>query len=111
MNYLNNCKSIKSLFKHYILYLFIIFNLKLNVCSNILTNKSHPFHSSLKQQLEESTVKKRTLEQEFRSLDDELREAQASWRNTQNLMSKQTDFLNREKRKIADLEREIQNIE
>ncbi|KAJ8736666.1 hypothetical protein PYW08_007322 [Mythimna loreyi] len=64
----------------------------------------------LRKVLDEKTLQKTALEQELNALESDVKSVQATWRSSQNNASKITDSLNREKRKIADLEREIQNI-
>lgn len=68
-------------------------------------------HRGLKDQLKEKTEDKAAAEQELRRLESEVREVQAQWRGAQNSIGKKRELLNREKRKVLDLEREIQNIE
>ncbi|CAH1639443.1 unnamed protein product [Spodoptera littoralis] len=65
----------------------------------------------LKNLLNEKSAEKATLEEQLRKLESEVNSVQTSIRTSQNNASKYTDSLNREKRKIADLEREIQNID
>ncbi|KAJ8735242.1 hypothetical protein PYW07_006862 [Mythimna separata] len=64
----------------------------------------------LQKSLDEKTLQKTALEQELNALETEVKSVQATWRSSQNNAGKITDSLNREKRKIQDLEREIQNI-
>lgn len=68
------------------------------------------FSSELKSLLEEKSLQKTALEQELRSLESEVNNVQTTWRSSQHNASKLTESLNREKRKIVDLEKEIQNI-
>ncbi|XP_022117602.2 structural maintenance of chromosomes protein 6 [Pieris rapae] len=66
---------------------------------------------SLKQTLEECTQKKLTLEQELEELENNFRTEQSSQRSAQQTGQKLNELLAREKRKVDDLEREINNIE
>ncbi|CAB3240158.1 unnamed protein product [Arctia plantaginis] len=66
--------------------------------------------SVLKEKFDEKNVEKTALEQELRELESEVNTVQAALRTTQHNSGKYTESLNREKRKIIDLEREIQNI-
>lgn len=50
------------------------------------------------------------MEQELRELESEVNTVQAALRTTQHNSGKCTELLNREKRKINEFEREIQNI-
>ncbi|KAF9420263.1 hypothetical protein HW555_003484 [Spodoptera exigua] len=64
----------------------------------------------LKNFLNEKSAEKASLEEQLRKLEAEENSIQASFRTSQNEAAKCTESLNREKRKIADLERELQNI-
>ncbi|XP_059058355.1 structural maintenance of chromosomes protein 6 [Achroia grisella] len=66
---------------------------------------------ALKNRLDENKLEKTALEQELRSLEDEVRETQAAWRTAQHVSSKQAELINRENRKVADIEQEIANID
>lgn len=69
------------------------------------------YFRALKSQLDEKTLEKTALEQELRALESQVREVQTSWRTAQQASNKHTELLNREKKKVADIEREINNIE
>ncbi|XP_075992354.1 structural maintenance of chromosomes 6 [Anticarsia gemmatalis] len=64
----------------------------------------------LKQQLDEKSLQKTALEQELRDVEGEVNDVQTKLRNTQHNKGKYTESLNREKRKVVDLEKEIHNI-
>ncbi|XP_052748840.1 structural maintenance of chromosomes protein 6 isoform X2 [Galleria mellonella] len=66
---------------------------------------------TLKSQLDEKKLEKTALEQELRNLESEVRETQVTWRTAQHAVTNHTELLNREKRKIADIEQEISNID
>ncbi|XP_041978694.1 structural maintenance of chromosomes protein 6 [Aricia agestis] len=66
---------------------------------------------SLKQRLLEGTNEKRSLEQELQEIENESRSVKESYRTAQHTASKHEDLLKREKRKVMDLEREINNIQ
>ncbi|KOB78653.1 Structural maintenance of chromosomes protein [Operophtera brumata] len=66
---------------------------------------------ALKTHLTEKTQERTALEQELRSLETEVREVQGTQRSTQHSSGKQRELMSREQRKVADLEREIRNIE
>ncbi|KAL0851564.1 hypothetical protein ABMA28_007351 [Loxostege sticticalis] len=66
---------------------------------------------ALKNQLDEKNLEKTALEQELRALEGEVRDLQVSFRAAQQAAAKQTDLLNREKRKVTDIEREINNVD
>lgn len=61
--------------------------------------------------MDEKNLEKTALEQELRALEGEVRDLQVSFRAAQQAAAKQTDLLNREKRKVTDIEREINNVE
>ncbi|XP_063898967.1 structural maintenance of chromosomes protein 6 [Helicoverpa armigera] len=60
--------------------------------------------------LDQKNLEKTALEQEIRALESEVNSVQAAWRGSQHSAGKYSESLNREKRKVADLEREIQYI-
>ncbi|CAK1544398.1 unnamed protein product [Leptosia nina] len=66
---------------------------------------------SLKQTLQESNHKNTVLEQELQEIENSLRSAQTSHRNSQRTNYKLSELLSRENRKVMDLEQEIHNIE
>ncbi|KAJ2940696.1 hypothetical protein O0L34_g14805 [Tuta absoluta] len=65
----------------------------------------------LKSELTDKRQKKCNLEQELRALESEVREMQGTWRAALSASSKHGDLLSRERRKVADLEREIASID
>lgn len=65
----------------------------------------------LKTFLKEKSAEKATLEEQLGKLESEVNSVQTSFHSFQNNATKYTDSLNREKRKIVDLEKEIKNIE
>ncbi|CAK1601616.1 unnamed protein product [Parnassius mnemosyne] len=66
---------------------------------------------ALKSQLEEKTLQKSALEHDLTKAEGEVRKLQVTWRSEQNARNKLQELLAREKRKVADLEREIENIQ
>ncbi|KAI8438032.1 hypothetical protein MSG28_010684 [Choristoneura fumiferana] len=66
---------------------------------------------ALRSQLEESTLQRTALEQEVRELDDQLRPAQTTLRSLKAATAKHNDVLAREKRKIAEIQGEIDRID
>ncbi|VVD02499.1 unnamed protein product [Leptidea sinapis] len=66
---------------------------------------------SLKKTLTECNKQKRLLEQDLQEVESSLRELQLTNRNKQGKTNKLAELLAREKRKLVDLEREIENIE
>ncbi|XP_026320200.1 structural maintenance of chromosomes protein 6 [Hyposmocoma kahamanoa] len=65
----------------------------------------------LKSELQDKRAHKTSLEEDLRAHELEVRETQAVWQNAQSIMKKHTELLNREKRNVAQLEAEIQNID
>ncbi|CAH2049913.1 unnamed protein product, partial [Iphiclides podalirius] len=66
---------------------------------------------ALKAQLEEKTARRTALERELQQLEDEARGLRSTWRGEQHAAARLRDQLAREQRKVADLQREIENIQ
>ncbi|XP_050342425.1 structural maintenance of chromosomes protein 6 isoform X2 [Nymphalis io] len=66
---------------------------------------------TLKQRLEENNRAKTTLEEEKKTIEQEIREAQAQHHSAQRATAKKREQLDKETRKMADFEHEITNIE
>ncbi|XP_028160988.1 structural maintenance of chromosomes protein 6-like [Ostrinia furnacalis] len=66
---------------------------------------------ALRTQMDEKTLEKTALEQELRALETQVRELQVEQRTAQHAASKHQELKAREERKVADIEREINNVD